>query len=164
MKKIPIPELLDKILRNWPDISSRTNPFILQMYRARDYFFDIYCKDIAPFGIQSGDFEVLASLRASGEPYELSPTNICRSIIISSGGLTKILNRLQKLKLIKRIRNKNDNRSSLVRLTTKGKDVIEKAMDIVLDTEKILFSNLTKKEQKQLYELLNKLITEPLVN
>ena len=60
--------------------------------------------------------------------------------------------------MIKRIPNKKDKRSSLVKLTAKGKQIIETAMDEVLKTENTLIYTLTEKEKKQLYQLLSKLI------
>lgn len=158
MKKTPISELLKELSHTWPEAYRKTNPFMLQLYRARDYYYDVYCEDIAPFEIQPGDFEVLASLRSSDSPYQLSPTDIYRGIICSSGGLTKILNRLQKAGLIKRVANKKDKRSSLVKLTAKGKRTIEAAMNAVLNTEITLVASFTEKEKKQLYQLLSKLI------
>jgi len=158
MKKMPVSELLKELSHTWPEVYRKTNPFMLQLYRARDYYYDIYCEDIAPIGIQPGDFEVLASLRSSGSPFQLSPTDIYRSIICSSGGLTKILKRLHKAGLIKRVANKKDKRSSLVKLTAKGKRTIEAAMNAVLKTEKTLVASLTEKEKKQLYQLLSKLL------
>jgi len=55
--------------------------------------------EILQYGIQPGDFEVLVTLRIRGAPYELSPTAIYRARCLSSGGLTKIMHRLQRARL-----------------------------------------------------------------
>ena len=48
----------------------------------------------ARHGMDAGEFDVLSTLRRSGPPYALRPTELFRSLMISSGGLTDRLNRL----------------------------------------------------------------------
>ena len=55
-----------------------------------------------PHGLTGGDFVVLAALRRSGKPYQLTPTALTRSMMVSSGGTTKRLDRLEARGLIRR--------------------------------------------------------------
>src|SRR5579883_670359 len=96
----------------------------------------------ARFGLQMGEFDVLATLRRSGAPYELTPTALYESAMISSGGMTNRLDRLEKEKLIERRPHPTDRRGSLVALTPKGFALMERAIE----------------EQAELYRLLAKLL------
>ncbi|MGI9293010.1 MAG: MarR family winged helix-turn-helix transcriptional regulator [Pseudomonadales bacterium] len=132
---------------------------LLYLYRVRDEVYDEFCDAIVDFDIQPGDFETLATLRISNKNHELTPTEIYRTMLISSGGLTKILNRLEAGKFIKRFPNGRDQRSFLIKLSAKGKRVIEKAMDEVLKRQSLFLSVLTKKEQHTAQKILQKLST-----
>jgi DNA-binding MarR family transcriptional regulator len=68
---------------------------------------------------------VLSILRTVGAPYELRPTDIRSRLLLTSGGATNIVNRLERLKLVERIADPSDGRSSWVRLTPDGVGVAE---------------------------------------
>src|SRR5436190_1898841 len=67
-------------------------------------------------GLDTGEFDVLATLLRSGSPYQLRPTELFKSLMISSGGLTDRLARLERAGLIKRRPSESDARSMLVEL------------------------------------------------
>lgn len=108
-------------------------------------------------GIDSGEFDVIGTLLRSGQPHVLRPTELYRWLMITSGGLTARLGRLEKAGLVARDRDPADSRSSLVRLTEKGKAVAQKAFreDMALEAE--LLSTLSKEDFDQLETLLRKL-------
>ena len=56
-------------------------------------------RDFARFGLSGGEFDVLAALRRAGEPYRLTPGELSRSTMVSTGGMTKRLDRLEAAKL-----------------------------------------------------------------
>ena len=66
----------------------------------------------AAVGLQSGEFDVLATLRRSGEPYMLSPTQLYEATMISSGGMTDRLDRLERAGLVERRPNPKDRRGN----------------------------------------------------
>lgn len=108
-------------------------------------------------GLDAGEFDVLASLRRSGTPYRLRPTELYESLMISSGGLTDRLARLEKRGLVRRIPSPDDRRSLLVQLTPKGVAAVEAALREDMALENDVVSVLTKAEQQQLAQLLRKL-------
>lgn len=142
---------------NWPD--AKWSKALVQILRVADSILLVHATTIAPFQIQPRDFAVLATLRISGPPYELTPTAIYRSELLSSGGLTKILYRLEKSRLISRQKSGVDRRSRLVRLTRKGKTTIERAMAANLKMQDKYLVGLSATEQANLAELLEKLLT-----
>ncbi|MFM0074102.1 MarR family transcriptional regulator [Paraburkholderia sediminicola] len=112
----------------------------------------------AEAGLQSGEFDVLATLRRSGEPYMLSPTQLYEAAMISSGGMTNRLDRLERAGLVERLPDPNDRRGKLIALTDAGKHVIDETIGRHVANEERLLSVLTPAEQEKLNALLKKLI------
>ena len=110
-------------------------------------------------GLDTGEFDVLATLLRTGSPYRLRPTELYSSLMISSGGLTDRLGRLEKFGLVRRLRNEQDARSLLVELTTEGRRVAEAAFRQDMQVELALLSGLSKAERKQLSHLLARLVS-----
>ena len=113
----------------------------------------------ATAGLQPGEFDVLATLRRSGEPYILSPTRLYEAAMISSGGMTNRLDRLERAGLVERRPDPNDRRGKLIALTEAGKIVIDETIARHVANEQRLLSVLTQAEQETLDSLLRKLIT-----
>lgn len=111
----------------------------------------------AKHGLDTGEFDVLSTLLRAGPPYRLRPTELFRSLMISSGGLTDRLNRLGKADLIRRPATEGDGRSLPVELTEEGRRCTEAAFreDMALEAE--LLAVLTAEEQTALASLLRKL-------
>ncbi|RKF23091.1 MarR family transcriptional regulator [Altericroceibacterium spongiae] len=116
----------------------------------------------ASFGLQPGEFDVLATLRRSGEPYALSPTDLYEAAMISSGSMTNRIDRLEKAGLVERGPNPADKRSTLVALTAKGLSLIDEATNAHVANQAEIVAGLSAPEQAQLSELLAKLITSSL--
>lgn len=112
----------------------------------------------ARHGLDAGEFDVVATLLRSGPPYRLRPTELYASLMISSGGLTDRLNRLQKAGLVARRRSENDARSLLVELTAKGRGVAEAAFREDMALEARLLEGLTAEEKALLAALLARLV------
>jgi DNA-binding MarR family transcriptional regulator len=112
----------------------------------------------ADAGLQPGEFDVLATLRRSGDPYMLSPTRLYEAAMISSGGMTNRLDRLERAGLIERRPDPNDRRGKLIALTAAGRRVIDETITRHVANEEQLLSVLTTAEQEKLNALLRKLI------
>ncbi|HVJ42033.1 MAG TPA: MarR family transcriptional regulator [Dongiaceae bacterium] len=108
-------------------------------------------------GLDSGAFDVLGALLRSGVPYRLRPTELYRSLMVSSGGLTNRLARLEAAGLVRRVEAAADARSLLVELTKKGRRLAERAFRADMAHEKALLQALSPAERKQLAALLRKL-------
>ncbi|MBE2893600.1 MarR family winged helix-turn-helix transcriptional regulator [Spirabiliibacterium falconis] len=103
------------------------------------------------------EFDVLATLRRSGEPYVMSPTVLFDSMMVSSGTMTNRLQNLEKKQLIERIDNPDDKRSLLVKLTSQGLDVINQAVASHIQLENELVSGMSQEELLILNVLLKKI-------
>lgn len=108
-------------------------------------------------GLDSGEFDVLATLRRAGEPYSLRPTELYRWLMISSGGLTARLGRLEKAGYVRRVPDPDDARSLLVQLTPAGKTVAERALREDMAFESAVLEALDPSEIAVLETILRKL-------
>ncbi|MCP9229714.1 MarR family transcriptional regulator [Mesorhizobium sp. LMG 17147] len=112
----------------------------------------------ASYGLQSGEFDVLATLRRSGPPYALTPTALYEATMVTSGAMTNRLDRLEKSGLIKRGPHPDDRRGIVVQLTGKGLALIDEAVTAHVANEHQILSGLARPEQTMLARLLEKLI------
>ena len=111
----------------------------------------------AKHGIDSGEFDVLATLLRSGSPYRMRPTELFQSLMISSGGLTNRLARLESAGLVTRPPSEGDSRSVPVELTAAGRRRAEAAFRDDMRVESGLLEGLAAGERDQLARLLAKL-------
>jgi DNA-binding MarR family transcriptional regulator len=112
----------------------------------------------ARFGLQAGEFDVLATLRRSGQPYALTPTALYEATMVTSGAMTNRLDRLEKAGLILRGPHPNDRRGIVVQLTDKGLALIDAALTAHVANEHEILAGLTVAERDTLAGLLAKLI------
>jgi len=112
----------------------------------------------AKFGLQGGEFDVIATLRRSGTPYTLTPTQLYNATMISSGGMTNRIDRLERMGLIKRKPNPDDRRGTLVTLSAHGLKLIDQLIPLHLENERDALTGLTIQERKTLNTLLVKLV------
>ena len=110
------------------------------------------------FGLNRTAWDVLAALRRVGAPYRRSPTELYRSLMRTSGGMTHLVDRLEQEGLVERIADPDDRRGLLVALTRKGRALITRVGPSHLETERRMLAALTKQEQAELARLLRKLL------
>ncbi|NJC65004.1 MarR family transcriptional regulator [Planosporangium flavigriseum] len=83
---------------------------------------------LSRLGLTRAEYEVLAILRAAGQPYQLRPTDLTSRLLLSSGGTSNLLRRLTQIGLVEREADPRDARSSWVRLTVSGIEIAEMAV------------------------------------
>ncbi len=108
-------------------------------------------------GLGEGDFDVLATLRRTGEPHELTPTELMDQTMVTSGAVTKRLDRLEGAGLVARRVSDGDRRSRIVVLTAQGRELIDRAASEHFANEARLLEPLTTTERATLARLLAKL-------
>ncbi|MEH2920333.1 MarR family winged helix-turn-helix transcriptional regulator [Samsonia erythrinae] len=119
----------------------------------RDYLNPFFSQ----FDLRPGEFDVLATLQRAGPPYALTPTYLYDALMTSSGGMTNRIDRLESAGLVQRQNNPNDRRGTLVKLTEKGSQRIEKLLPLHVENQRQLIAALSETEQQQLNQLLLKL-------
>ncbi|WP_201411907.1 MarR family winged helix-turn-helix transcriptional regulator [Mesorhizobium sp. J8] len=121
---------------------------------ARDRLAPVFAR----FGLQSGEFDVLATLRRSGSPYALTPTELYETTMVTSGAMTARLDRLEKGGLIQRMPHPTDRRGVIVQLTAKGRELTDEALAAHVANEHEILAGLSREDQETLAKLLEKLI------
>lgn len=153
---------VDRLGRQWarelPDLDTEPMTILGRAYRLSNLVRPSIEATFAGFGLDRGEFDVIGTLRRSGAPYRLTPTELYTSLMISSGGLTHRLVRLEKAGLIRREKSPSDGRSLLVALTEEGAARAEAAFRADMASESRFLQGLDPQERKALAGLLRKLI------
>ena len=108
-------------------------------------------------GLEPGWHDVLATLRRTGPPYRLRPSEFSSALMLTSSGTTKRLDRLEQAGLITRAPDPDDRRGTLIALTDKGRERIDAVTEAHLANEHRLLAALTAAERDELAALLRKL-------
>jgi len=112
---------------------------------------------LARYDLSSGEFDVLATLRRSGAPFQLTPTILTTTLMVTSGGMTKRLSALERAELVRRVSNSEDRRSRAVELTDAGRELVERILESRLKNEKRMFGALRKRQRRDLAAALRDL-------
>lgn len=158
MKRDPVDAILAQWQRERPDLDVSPMGIIGRMGRLSKHLDRGIRGTFSEFGLHSGEFDVLATLRRSGQPYQLSPTELFNTLMVSSGTMTHRIDRLEQAELVKRIPDPGDRRGTLIQLTRKGFELIEAAVEAHVANEHRLLSALEESERQALAQLLRKLL------
>ena len=112
----------------------------------------------AEHDLEASEFDVLAALRRSGEPYALSPGVLVDQLLVTSGTMTNRIDRLQSKGLVRREPDPQDGRGVLVNLTDRGRKRVDEALSALLTQEQALLSGLAPNDIDQLAGLLRTIL------
>jgi DNA-binding MarR family transcriptional regulator len=158
----PGTDAVDEIIAQWrrerPELDASAKEVAGRIIRLTGLFQQAYGEAFAPLGITEGEYGILAPLRRAGEPFELTPTELARQRMMTSGGMTAAIDRLERKGLVARSPNPADRRGSLVRLTDEGRRVIDEAMARHVDVEHRLVAVLSPADRDHLSALLRTLL------
>lgn len=153
---------LDAIGTAWgrerPDVNVDALVTLGRLFRTAQLADERLAEGLTGHDLHLGWFDLLAALRRAGEPYELNPKGLMRATMLSSGGMTKRLDRLVEAGLVERRPDPNDRRGTRVGLTRAGLALIDEALPVHAANEERLLAGLTKRERRELDQLLRKLL------
>lgn len=154
-------DFVDTLQPEWdakfPDGRYKCVPSVTRIVRMSHYIAKAVDRNLAEFGLNRGEFELLGALIRS-ESQSLSPKVVQSRMLISSGALTNRIDRLEAKALIRREPDPDDRRGCRLVPTPKGIDLGLKAVASHMALEARLVSALTDKERRTLEALLKKLI------
>jgi DNA-binding MarR family transcriptional regulator len=157
------PDPVDKILLQWqherPDLDVWPMGIVGRITRLAKHLEQAIQETFSDFGLTVGEFDVLATLRRSGQPYQLSPTELFNTLMVSSGTMTHRIDRLEHANLVQRLPDPSDRRGTLIMLTDKGFDVIELAVTAHVANEHRILSALDASDREMLIHGLRKLLS-----
>ncbi|MFD3942337.1 MarR family winged helix-turn-helix transcriptional regulator [Streptomyces sp. NPDC058579] len=157
-------DAVDAITDQWavvrPDLDTLPMAVFGRIYRLAGAMRGRVDKAYSPYGGMSlGEFDVLATLRRSGAPYTLSPRELTATLMITTGGMTGRLDKLEKAGLLSRSPDPNDRRGLRVTLSERGMELVDQAVGAGLAQQReALETALTPEEAEQLAGLLRKLL------
>ena len=159
------PDHIDRILAQWrrerPDLDVSPMGLLGRLFRVVQLANAALGESLAGgYELQPGWFDLLAALRRAGAPYELNPTQLMQATMLSSGGMTKRLDRLAEAGLVERRPDPADRRGTLVRLTRRGRSTIDKAVATHLANEDRLLRSLAAADRRALDRLLRTLLAD----
>ena len=158
------PALYDDIeaawLRQRPDLDLAMACTLLRLERVNQLHERRVQEISKTVGLHTGELHVLLALRRSGKPYELRPTDLFRSLLVTSGAMTKRVARLQDGGFVFRVSANDDGRSELVRLTAKGLTTADRGIAEIAEVVESVreASGLTRAEIAALDGSLRKLL------
>lgn len=152
---------VDSILAQWknvrPDLDCSSMGVIGRLRRTSNTWKTKMDKVFKEHGLSSIEFDILATMRRS-DPSGITPTELYKTLMLSSGAVSTRLEQLVKGGLVERISSEQDRRSCKVTLTSKGVELINTALNAHVENMDNMLNALTKKEQDQLAGLLRKVL------
>lgn len=142
--------------RERPDLDVSPQGVIGRLHRLAGHLTEQLCVVYRRFGLQEGEFDVLAALRRAGPPFERAPGELARFTMVTTGAMTKRLDRLERDGLVTRRRSATDGRGRMVALTPAGLELIDRAFTEHMANEHRLLAELDDHEKKQLESLLTR--------
>ena len=162
MNGVTKPDHVDRLRGQWareaPDIDTTPMTILGRVYRLSNLIRPSIEATFAGFGLDRGEFDVISTLRRSGPPYRLTPTDLYTLLMISSGGLSHRLVRLEKAGLVAREKSAEDGRSLIVALTPKGQKLAEEAFRADMASEMQFLEKLSPEKREALADLLRELV------
>ncbi len=155
---------IDDILAQWrserPELDTTAMGLIGRLFRVTQLADRALVAGLNEYELQRGWFDLLAALRRAGEPYELNPTELMQAVMLSSGGMTKRLDRMEEAGLLERRPDPTDRRGTRVRLTPLGKSTIDRAVTTHIANEERLLRSLSAADRRRLDGLLRRWLQE----
>lgn len=157
-------DAVDRLLEQWrterPDIDASPMGVVGRLSRASRVLERSLHEEFARHGLMPGEFDILATLRRAGPPFQLTAGALARSAMVTSGAITNRVDRLVAKGLTTREVDPANRRTVLIGLTSRGRSVVDAALPNHVRNEVALLTPLTPKEQVQLAGLLRKLLLE----
>lgn len=158
--------VIEHISRQWlqerPDLD--LGDFLLAIYLRRlgqliETEYDRMCQ--ARFGMSAHDMRVMLALRRGGPPYAMRPTDLFEALLITSGAVTKQVDRLERRRLVKRLPDPEHGGGFRVQLTARGLEMVDAAVELLAKTSVIkpATSRLGKRERDAATQFCVKLIS-----
>ncbi|HEU0335129.1 MAG TPA: MarR family transcriptional regulator [Gaiellaceae bacterium] len=163
-------DAVDRIVEQWqrerPELDASTMGVFGRLVRASKLAEADQERLFARFGLSGSEFDLLFTLRRTGPPYRLNPTALRRAAMVTSGGMTKRLDRLETLGLIRRLPDPADRRGVLVELLPAARRLADEVVEAHLENQQTLLATLSPPEQARVVAGLRLLLraleqTEP---
>ena len=155
-------DIVERGIRQWrtarPDIDCSGKAVVGRILRLQGVVLKHVDAALKPFGLKYPAYAVLATLRVGAEDRGMSPGALTRTLLLSSGGISNLLARLERQGHIERIHSERDRRGVIVRLTETGRALADDAMIAHANAERAFIAVFVKEDEKTLGNLLERLL------
>ncbi|MEU4824949.1 MarR family transcriptional regulator [Actinomadura sp. NPDC023710] len=155
-------DAVDAILAQWgrerPDLDVSAMGVVGRISRAQSLLGRELKEFFAARGLESWEFDVLATLRRHGAPYELTAGALLRAAMVTSGAITNRIDRMEAKGLVERVRDTGDRRSVLIRLAPRGLEIVDELVGLHTANEERLLAALSADERGHLAAALRTLL------
>ncbi len=152
------PDHVARIQEEWrrerPDLDVSPQGVIGRLHRLAAHLTEELTVVYRRHGLGEGEFDVLAALRRAGEPYERAPGELAQFTMVTTGAMSKRLDRLERAGLVERRPSTIDGRGRIVALTGAGRRLIDAAFTDHIRNEHRLMETLTPDDAATLERLL----------
>jgi DNA-binding MarR family transcriptional regulator len=153
-----IDELVESIAGILPGLNPEVEGLVDRIACLSRRFHRALNETLAEFDLDYAEWQLLGLLARRGAAYRSSPGKLARMMELTSGGMTKRLDRLERGGLLRRLPDPNDRRGIQVELTAEGSRLYEDAAGVQITKEELMAAALSDAEKKQLNALLRRLM------
>jgi DNA-binding MarR family transcriptional regulator len=154
-------DAVDDIIGQWAQVRPNLDVSAMQVFGRLHRSFLLYRSAIADRFAEAGTtepgFDVLAALRRAGPEHKLRAGDLARKTLVTTGGLTLRVKRLEREGFVRRERDLDDNRIVYVSLTDAGRELVDRAADVHFANLARMVEGLTAEEREDLARLLGRL-------
>jgi DNA-binding MarR family transcriptional regulator len=153
---------IDRVEQAWvrerPDIDITSIGIVSRIWRVSRHLERERKDHLAALGTDRVTLDVLAMLRRSGPPYRLTAGELTHASLITSGGVSQRLDKLEKAGLVLRRIHTEDRRRIDVELTPAGMQLVDSVLADLMEHESKLLDELTPAEKEDLRRTLKRLL------
>jgi len=153
-----------RIQREWarerPDLDVSPQGVIGRLHRLAGHLTEQLLVIYRRYGLGEGEFDVLAALRRAGEPFERAPGELAAFTMVTTGAMTKRIDRLERDGLVTRRPSATDGRGRVVALTPAGRELIDQAFTEHMRNERRLLDALPAADATHLEAILAAWLSE----
>lgn len=157
MKKAPVDLMIEQWSRERPDLDSSSLGVLARISRLARVAEENADRVLHRYELSDAEFQLLAAIRTS--PLLPSPRDLLAQLMVTSGGLTNRIDRLERAGLVKRTANPDDRRGILLMLTRKGREIVDQVTtEYLANQNAVLAEALEPEERATLASLLRRLL------
>lgn len=159
--RTPRRDAVDRITAQWasvrPDLDTSPIEIIGRVSRLSRLIDRRLAETFARHGLENWMYDVLATLRRSGAPYELTAGDLMRQTMVTTGAVTNRIDRLAERGLVERVTGP-DRRKVIVRLTGHGLETVDRVAIDHLATERDILAGLSERQRRDATSLLRTML------
>ena len=158
MERDHVADLAEQWARRRPELETEALQVAARVFRLQRALSRSAAARLKEHELNEGEFSVLAALRRTDPPHELTPTELHRALLLSTGAMTHRLDRLERAGHVVRVPDVADRRRVTVRLTATGAEAVDRAMDAYTETLTKLLRVCDDEQREELNRHLERLL------